>query len=149
MIALSRRRVVVVVGAAAFAGMRSADATPRDVAGLIAELTGGAALQHGRIKLDLPELVENGNAVAMTVSVPDKIGGPERLQSIHVFAEGNPLPKVAAFYFGPRAGAPKVSTRIRLATSQTVVAVAKYDDGRCWTDSVDLQVTLAACIDGV
>jgi len=149
MILLPRRRVVLVAGAAAFAGIRPAGATPQEVAGLIAELAGGVALQHGRIKLELPELVENGNAVAMTVSVPKKIAGPERLASIHVFAEGNPLPKVAAFYFGPRAGAPKVSTRIRLATSQTVIAVAKYDDGSCWSDSVDLQVTLAACIEGV
>ena len=85
----------------------------------------------------------------MTVSIPGKIPGPEWLQSIHVFAEGNPLPKVAAFHFGPRAGAPRIATRIRLATSQTVIALAKYDDGSCWTDSVDLLVTLAACIDGV
>ena len=66
---------------------------------------------------------------------------------MHVFAEGNPLPNVAHFHFGPRAGAARVSTRIRLATSQTVVAIAKLADGSCWTDSIELMVVLAACLE--
>jgi sulfur-oxidizing protein SoxY len=88
--------------------------------------------------------VENGNAVSMTVSVDAPAA---QVRSIDVFAEGNPLPHVVRFRFGPRAGAARVATRIRLATSQTVIAVAKLADGTCWRDSVDLLVTLAACID--
>jgi len=101
--------------------------------------------QRGRVKLEVPVLVENGNAVAMTVSVPEKTTA--KLTAFHIFAEGNPLPQVAAFHFGPRAGAPKIATRIRLATSQTVIAIALFDDGSAWTDSVDLLVTLAACLE--
>jgi sulfur-oxidizing protein SoxY len=121
-----------------------ARATPAQVAQLIAELTGDAELRDGRVKLDLPVMVENGNAVAMTVSVDAPVA---EVRSIDVFAEGNPLPHVVRFRFGPRAGAARVATRIRLATSQTVIAVAKLADGSCWRDSVDLLVTLAACID--
>jgi sulfur-oxidizing protein SoxY len=121
-----------------------ARATPAQVARLIAELVGDAELRYGRVKLDLPVMVENGNAVAMTVSVD---APAEQVRSIDVFAEGNPLPHVVRFQFGPRAGAARVATRIRLATSQTVIGVAKLTDGSCWRDSVDLLVTLAACID--
>ena len=119
-------------------------ATPAQVAALINELVGDAPLRDGRAKLDLPVMVENGNSVGMTVSVDAPVG---EVRSIDVFAEGNPLPHVLSLRFGPRAGAARFATRIRLATSQTVIAVAKLADGSCWRDSVDLLVTLAACID--
>lgn len=80
----------------------------------------------------------------MTVGVEDV---SDRVTSISVFAERNPLPHVITASFGPRSGRPRLQTRIRLATSQTVIAVAKCEDGRCWSDSVDLLVTLAACIE--
>jgi sulfur-oxidizing protein SoxY len=89
-------------------------------------------------------MVENGNSVSMTVSVTNP---PAPVEAIHVFAEGNPLPQVGVFQFGPRSGAARVSTRMRLATSQTVIAIARLRDGSCWRDSVDLLVTLAACIE--
>ena len=66
---------------------------------------------------------------------------------MHVFAGRNPLPNVTNVSFGPRSGRPRFATRIRLATSQTVVAIAKLEDGSCWSDSVELIVTLAACIE--
>jgi len=101
-------------------------------------------MHDGRVKLDIPVMVENGNSVGMTVSVDAPIA---EVRSIDVFAEGNPLPHVLRVTFGSHAGAPRFATRIRLATSQTVIAVAKLADGSCWRDSVDLLVTLAACID--
>ena len=119
----------------------TAGATPAQVAALIRALTGDKPVPEGVVKLDLPVMVENGNAVAMTVSADQ----PAR--AIYVFAEGNPNPQVAAFRFGPRSGAPRVATRIRLATSQTVVAIAELADGTFRQDSVDLLVTLAACIE--
>ncbi|MCW3473916.1 thiosulfate oxidation carrier protein SoxY [Limobrevibacterium gyesilva] len=151
-LALGRRRFLVTsVGAAGIALMpapwRPASATPVEVAALIKDLASGAPLQPGRVKLDLPLLVENGNSVTMTVGVAEVLPPAERVLSLHVFAEGNPLPNVAHFHFGPRSGRPRVSTRIRLATSQTVIAVAKLADGSCWTDSVELLVTLAACLE--
>lgn len=143
------RRCVLLAGASALLlPPAPGRATPNEVARLIADLVGEGTLHDGRVKLDLPVLVENGNAVSMSVSVDAPLQGPAGLRSIDVFAEGNPLPHVARFVFGPRAGAPRVATRIRLATSQTVIPVAKLADGTCWRDSVDLIVTIAACIDG-
>ncbi len=145
--AIIRRRFLVLGGAGLIlplAPIRCARATPAEVATLIAELVGDGNLHDARVKLDLPVMVENGNSVAMTVSVDAPVGD---VRSIDVFAEGNPLPHVMRVRFGPRAGAPRIATRIRLATSQTVIAVAKLADGSCWRDSVDLLVTLAACID--
>jgi sulfur-oxidizing protein SoxY len=141
--AIPRRRVLLTAAAMALPPA-TAVATPAQVTRLIHDLCGEAVPREGKVKLDLPLLVENGNTVAMTVSVD---APPGAVDSIHVFAEGNPLPEVARFYFGPRAGAPRVSTRIRLATSQTVTAIAKLRDGTVWRDDVDLLVTLAACIE--
>jgi sulfur-oxidizing protein SoxY len=138
---LPRRRFIV---AAACCGVSVAGATPVEVAALIRALVGDSPLKDGLIHLDLPAMVENGNSVAMTVSVTDP---PSPVEAIHVFAEGNPLPRVGVFHFGPRSGAPRVATRMRLATSQTVIAIARLRDGTCWRDSVDLLVTLAACIE--
>lgn len=143
-----RRLLTLAVGTAAYAALApAARATPAEVAALVRAIAGGAPLRRGRVKLDLPLLVENGNAVAMTVGVEAPVDGPERVESIHVLAEANPLPHVAAFHFGPGAGKAVVSTRIRLVTSQTVIAVAKLADGSVWTDEVELLVTLAACLD--
>jgi len=126
-----------------------ASATPADVAAAIQALTKGAPLHPGRVKLDIPLLVENGNAVAMTVAVADPLPPAERVLSLHVFAQANPLPNVIHAFFGPRSAAPRLSTRIRLATSQTVIAVAACADGTFWTDNIELLVTLAACIDEI
>ena len=144
---MQRRRFLVLSGSGLIvplAPTTQARATPAEVASLITQLVGEAELRDGRVRLDLPVMVENGNAVAMTVSID---APASQVRSIDVFAEGNPLPHVVRLQFGPRAGAARVATRIRLATSQTVIAVAKLADGSCWRDSVDLLVTLAACID--
>ncbi len=142
------RRTLVLSGAAlvALTG-QPARATPSEVAAAIREITGEAKLQPGRVKLDIPVMVENGNAVGLTVGVDEALPPEQRVLSLHVFAEGNPLPRVLHAYFGPAAARPRVATRIRLATSQTVIAVARLADGTCWTDSVDLIVVLAACLE--
>lgn len=142
-----RRRFLVLSGSGLIvplAPIRPARATPTEVAALITQLVGEGELHDGCVKLDLPVMVENGNSVGMTVSVDTPAA---TLRSIDVFAEGNPLPHVLSVRFGPCAGAARIATRIRLATSQTVIAVAKLQDGTCWRDSVDLLVTLAACIE--
>jgi|tagenome__1003787_1003787.scaffolds.fasta_scaffold20742853_3 sulfur-oxidizing protein SoxY len=141
-----RRRFLVLSGSGLIVPLLPAPAraTPTQVASLIADLVGEGEMHDGRVKLDIPVMVENGNSVGMTVSVDAPIA---EVRSIDVFAEGNPLPHVLRVTFGPHAGAPRFATRIRLATSQTVIAVAKLADGSCWRDSVDLLVTLAACVD--
>lgn len=141
------RRSFVVSAAASSVLPAAAGAKPDEVAALVRAITGGTAPRTGRVKLDVPELVENGNAVGMTVSLGDDVPTDAVLTDIHVFADGNPRPGVAHFRFGTLAGVPKVSTRIRLATSQTVTAVAVFADGSCWQDSVNLLVTLSACLD--
>jgi sulfur-oxidizing protein SoxY len=149
-LALPRRHFLLaasVVGLLAALPAHEACATEAQVAELIKLLVGHGELREGRVKLDIPLLVENGNAVPMTVSVDGGFTGPQRVSSLHVFAQRNPLPHVASFSFGPRAGRPVIATRIRLATSQTVIAVAKLADGSCWSDRVELIVTLAACVE--
>ena len=121
-----------------------ARATPAEVAAEVAKVTKGAQLQPGRVVLDLAQMVENGNAVGVTVSAEAPAG--TSVASLHLFAEGNPNPEVFHASIGP-AGLPRLATRIRLATSQQVVAVAVMDDGSCWTDGVTVMVTLAACLE--
>lgn len=145
---MNRRRFLV-LGAGASATLLAlapgpARATPASVRAAMRALIGDAKPQEGRVKLDIPVMVENGNAVSMTVTCEAL---PGEIEFLHVFAEGNPLPNVIHAIFGPRAARARVATRIRLATSQTVIALVKLRDGTCWTDSVDLLVTLAACLD--
>jgi sulfur-oxidizing protein SoxY len=141
-----KRRAFLLSGAALLAVSMPARATPMEVAALIATLTADAMVTEGGMKLDLPLLVENGNVVAMTVSVDDLPPGLH-VESLHVFAEANPVPNVLNLRFGPASARLRIATRIRLATSQTVIALAKLSDGSFRRDSVDLLVTLAACLD--
>ncbi len=141
------RRSFVLAAVAGTLVPTAARATPEEVAALVRGIAGGTAPRAGRIRLEVPELVENGNAVAMAVSLRQDVPADAVLTDIHVFADGNPRPGVVHFRFGPRWGGGTVSTRIRLATSQTVHAVAVFADGTCWHDSVSLVVTLSACLD--
>ncbi len=112
----------------------------------IAAFTGGAAVREGRVKLEVSPLVENGNTVPVTVSVPGADAATVR--RLALFTERNPQPDVAVFTLGPLAGRAQVSTRMRLATSQTIVALAQMADGSVWQAGVDVVVTLAACVEG-
>ena len=111
----------------------------------IHELVGEAPLEKGRVKLEVPSIVENGNTVPLTVSVDSPTTETDYVESIHLFNEKNPQPFIAAFHLGPRAGKARVSTRIRLADSQRLIAVARMKDGTFWSDTADVIVTLAAC----
>jgi sulfur-oxidizing protein SoxY len=111
----------------------------------IRELIGSSPLGHGKITLELPSIVENGNAVSLTVGVESPMSAEDYVESIHIFTQKNPQPDVAVFILGPRAGKACVSTRFRLADSQRVVAIARLSDGSFWSDSADVVVTLAAC----
>jgi sulfur-oxidizing protein SoxY len=119
------------------------------LASAIQSVTGGAAVRTGKVKLDIPPLVENGNTVPMMVSVNHPMALEDHVRSIHVFNEKNPQPNIANFHLGPHNGRAQVSTRIRLADSQKIVAIAKLSDGSFWSASVDVVVTLAACTEDV
>jgi len=144
----TRRRFLAVAGGVALAPIlvrRSARATPATMAAAIREVVGEAPVHEGKVTLELPPLVENGNAVPMTVAVESPMTAADHVKRIHVFNEKNPQPYVATFHLGPRAGKASVSTRVRLADSQKVIAIAEMSDGSFWSASADLVVTLAAC----
>jgi sulfur-oxidizing protein SoxY len=146
----TRRRFLAVAGGLALAPIlvpRPAGATPATMAAAIREVVGEAEVREGKLTLELPPLVENGNAVPMTVAVESPMTAAEHVKRIHVFNEKNPQPYIATFHLGPRAGKAKISTRVRLADSQTVVAIAELSDGSFWSASADMIVTLAACIE--
>ena len=131
------------------AGVQSASATPAMMRAAIRSVVGEAPLRKGKVKLDLPPLIENGNAVPMTVSVESPMTEADHVKAIHVFNEKNPQPHVVSVQLGPRAGKAAISTRIRLADSQTVIAIAELSDGSFWSDEADVVVTLAACLEGL
>ncbi len=141
-------RRMVLGGLASVAVLRPAGATPAAMEAALREFTGEAAMRPGRVKLDLPPLVDNGNLVSVSVAVDSPMTPAEHVRRIGIFNEKNPQPHVATFHLGPRAGRASVATRMRLADSQRVIAVAELSDGTFWTDSADVIVTLAACLEG-
>src|SRR6516164_4656922 len=151
----TRRKFLELAGGAAVAGavpivtLRPLEATPAMLTSAIRNVVGQARLRTGRVRLDIPPLVENGNTVPMTVSVVSAMTADDHVKSIHVFNEKNPQPNIGNFYIGAYAGRAQVSTRIRLADSQKVVAIAHLSDGTFWSASVDVVVTLAACTEEV
>jgi sulfur-oxidizing protein SoxY len=146
----TRRQFLAAAGGVAtgvFVSLRPAGATPASMASAIRQVTGEATVQPGKVRLEVPPLVENGNSVSLTVSVTSPMTAADHVKSIHIFNEKNPQPNVAAFHLGPRAGRAVISTRIRLADTQTVVAIARMSDGSFWSSKADVVVTLAACVE--
>jgi sulfur-oxidizing protein SoxY len=140
-------------GLAAGAGFLSAlplsanRATPQAMQEAIRKIVGEGSLGHGRVRLDVPPLVENGNAVPLTVSVDSPMTEADHVAAIHIVNEKNPQPYVISATLGPRAGQARLSTRIKLADSQQVVALAEMSDGSFWSESADIIVTIAACVE--
>lgn len=145
---MPRRAVLVGTGGLALALARPAAATPEALQAAMRELAGEAEIRPGRVTLDIPPLVENGNAVPVTVSVESPMTAGDHVRTIALLNERNPQPWVAVFRLGPRSGRAVVSTRMRLATSQRVLAVAELSDGSFWSAEADVIVTLAACVEG-
>lgn len=146
---LSRRQIVAAaVGAGACVLLRPALAATDDLAAAVSGYAGGAVVTAGKVKLDIAELVDNGNVVPITIKVDSPMTAANHVRAIAVFNEKNPQRDVAKFTLGPRYGKAQVSTRIRLATTQQLVAVAQMSDGSFWSHTVDVIVTLAACIEG-
>ena len=127
----------------------AAEATPDTMAAAIRQVTGGAPLQAGKVTLDIPPLVENGNAVPLTVSVESPMTEADFIKAIHVFNEKNPQPHVFDARLSPRNGKAVVGTRIKLADAQKVVAIAETSKGEFFSASADVIVTIAACIEDI
>jgi sulfur-oxidizing protein SoxY len=126
-----------------------ASATPASMRAAIRRVVGDTQVTKGRVKIDLPPLIENGNAVSLTVAVESPMSVEDHVKAIHVFTEKNPQPNVISVQLGPRAGRATFSSRIRLADSQKVIAIAQMSDGSFWSDEIEVIVTLAACLEGV
>ena len=120
-------------------------ADPLQAAEAIAKFTGGKTAQKGKIALDLPEIAENGSIVPLSVSVDAPMGADNYVSEVLVVAEKNPAPEVVKFNFTPMSGKAEVSTRIRLAESQTVTVVAKTSKGEFFTNQKLVKVTVGGC----
>ncbi len=145
---IARRDLILGAGAglAVLTLPRAAIARPT-LEDAIRAFTGGRAVSDGRVKLDIPPLLENGNAVGVTVDVESPMTANDHVRRIALFNEKNPQADIVVFHLGPRSGRARVSSRIRLATSQTVVAIAELTDGSFWSSRASVIVTLAACIE--
>lgn len=111
-------------------------------------LTGGATPRTGRVRLEIAPLVENGNTVPVTLAVDSPMTPADHVRRVAVITQRNPQPDVAVFTLGPACGRAQIATRMRLATSQTVLALAEMNDGSWWQRGIDVIVTLAACVEG-
>lgn len=142
------RRLLLASGLALAAAPFPARATPEAARAAMRAFAGGAEPRRGRVELEMPTLVENGNAVPTVVRVDSPMTEEDHVVEIALFNERNPLPDIARFHLGPRCGEAWVSTRIRLGDTQAVHALARMKDGSVWAASAELIVTLPACIEG-
>lgn len=146
---ITRRQVFAAGAAMVAATALGQSVTPAFAANNIEELTkkftGGAAAVEGKVKLDLPEIAENGNTVPITVSVESPMTDKDYISEVIVLADGNPNAGVATFHFSPASGAAEANTRIRLAGTQNIVAIAKTNDGKYYTGSKQVKVTIGGC----
>lgn len=148
--AFMTRRQAFAVGAAAIAAAALGQSvTPAFAANNIDEMTkkftGGAVPVEGKVKLDLPEIAENGNTVPITVTVESPMTEKDYITEVIVLADGNPNAGIATFHFTPASGVAEANTRIRLANTQNIVAVAKTNDGKFYTASKQVKVTIGGC----
>ena len=147
----TRRQFLSIAGGVTVAGtipivtLRPLEATPAMLNTAIRNVVGEAQIRSGKVKLDIPPLVENGNTVPITVSVASPMTATDYVRSIHIFNEKNPQPNIGNFHLTPASGRAQVSTRIRLADTQKVVAIARLSDDTFWQVSTEIVVTLAAC----
>lgn len=134
-----------VVAAAALGGSVRPAHAKNDSDDVIKAFTGGKTPAEARIRLDLPEIAENGNTVPMTISVESPMTAQSYVSDVIVVADGNPRAAVAAFHFSPASGVAEASTRIRLSGTQFVTAVAKMNDGAFFMSSKEVKVTIGGC----
>jgi len=145
---LNRRAILggsIGISASLLLGASRLNAEPADVEAAIKELAGDATIGTGKLTLKAPEIAENGNSVPVSVSVDSPMTEDSYVQSVSIFAEGNPNPEVATFNFTPASGEAFASTRMRLAQTQNVVAVAKMSDGTVYSDTRNVKVTIGGC----
>jgi len=146
---LDRRQILHIgAGALVVAAWGSTNGPARaanDAQDLINAFTGGKPVTEGKVRLDLPEIAENGNTVPMTVSVDSPMTEQSYVTEVLVVADGNPRGGVATFHFSPASGMAEANTRIRLATTENVIAIAKMNDGSLFKAVKQVKVTIGGC----
>src|SRR5688572_27342181 len=144
-----RRRVIATLAGLAAAPLLPARAASPagPLAPLIEKITGGAPLQEGRVRLEIPRLADNGHSVPLKVAVKSAMTSSDHVRSITLLSERNPRPLMAIFHLGPRAGRSEIATRVRLNGTQRVLAIAQLSDGSYWSASAEVEVTESACLD--
>ena len=140
---LNRRQAVAILGAAALAPA-AAVATPDTARKLLSDLV-KVAPKAGKVRIDAPEIAENGNSVPVTVTVDSPMSPADHVRAIHIIADRNPQPGVASFLLGPDNGKAEVQLRMRMAESQSVIVVAELSDGSAWTATREVKVTIGGC----
>ncbi len=137
------------VGGLAVVGMtlvpRAVLADAESTAAAIKERIGDKATKDGRISLELPQIAENGNTVPIAFEIDSPMTESDYVKAVHVFADKNPRPTVASFYFTPRSGKARASTRMRLVKTQSVAAVAEMSDGSVYMAKTEVKVTIGGC----
>lgn len=146
---LTRRQALVATGglvmASFAAGVSEALADAESTRQAMATLIGSEAPKAGRIKLKIPDLAEDGHTVPLSFAVESPMIPTDYVKAVHIFAEGNPRPNVASFYFTVHSGKAQVSTRIRLAKAQNVIVVAQMNDGSAYMTQQQVDVTIGGC----
>lgn len=150
----TRRQFLALVSGALAAGEVAAQLDPNIQAlraaaleAAVRKITGGKPVRAGKVKLQVPPLVDNGNTVPLSVSVDSPMTSADHVKAIHVLTEKNPQPYVVSAYLGPRAGRASIATRARIADTGKVIAIAQLSDGSFWSDTVSVVVTLSACLE--
>jgi sulfur-oxidizing protein SoxY len=150
---ISRRQFLVLTGTAVATGAKAqlppniAEIRKAALQDAVAKVVGNAQVRTGRVKLDIPPLIDNGNAVPITVEVESPMSAADHVKAIHVFTERNPQPYVFTAHIGPRAGKARIATRARIGDSGDVIAIAQMSDGSFWQENVRVIVTLSACLE--
>lgn len=147
---ISRRQMLALSATAAALSVGALRTVPAmagvpEVEKRILEFTGGKTPEAGKLKLTAPEIAENGNTVPISVNVDSTMTDSDVVESVMILADGNPNPEVATFHFTALSGAAAATTRLRLAKTQNVVAVAKMADGSVFMDKKEVKVTIGGC----
>lgn len=142
------RRAVLVGASILVVPTGAAVATPERLASARDAILKGRVPRRERLRLEAPELAENGNAVTITLEAESPMTKADHVTALHVLAEKNPLPNVISVVLGPRAGRARIATTMRLADSQRIVALAELSTGEVLEADASVIVTIAACLDG-
>ncbi|MDP6691920.1 MAG: thiosulfate oxidation carrier protein SoxY [Alphaproteobacteria bacterium] len=151
MTALARRDALRLAGAGAAAFVASsllpnlALADAASAAKAIRKIIGDKAPQQGRITLEMPQIAENGNTVPIAFEVESPMTEADYVKAVHIFSEGNPIPHVASIRFSPASGRARVATRMRMAKTQNVIALAEMSDGSVYMAKTEVKVTIGGC----